>query len=259
MPDLRQINNALTEYIRPQTHPVAIRMCSQDETLPENTRTPSDLGLDISVCHAISYARKHGSTIAVDKNQSCWIAGIGLGLLPLKPGVADGSVQASLGLWGHDKTHAAALVSSMTCLEYGLYDRVLMAPLSKATFTPHVVLMYGTPAQIWLLVTSYLWESGEFKLDASVSIGTGCVNNIAKAMTTGVPQFGIIGVGERYHHAQDHECALSIPMNAMPTILDTFSIIRKTGVLKYPVPAHLKFNSGHPPGYEKMLAHLKAD
>jgi uncharacterized protein (DUF169 family) len=80
MANLKQIDESLTRYVRPQTFPLAIRMCESEKELPEKTRTPQkDVGMDISLCHALNMARRYGWTIAVDKSQSCYVAGISLG------------------------------------------------------------------------------------------------------------------------------------------------------------------------------------
>ena len=108
MANLKQIDEALTYYLRPQTFPLAIRMCGPEEELPEKTRTPKkDAGIDISLCHAVNMARRYGWVMAVDKLQSCYVAGISMGFLPLLPDVVDGSLQESLGLWGMSKNVVA--------------------------------------------------------------------------------------------------------------------------------------------------------
>ena len=82
----KQIDEALTHYVRPQTFPLAIRMCESEKELPDRTRTPQkDAGITVSLCHAINMARRYGWTIAVDKSQSCYVAGISMGLLPVLP------------------------------------------------------------------------------------------------------------------------------------------------------------------------------
>jgi uncharacterized protein (DUF169 family) len=45
MPDLAKVNEALNFYVRPQTFPLAVKMCQSNEELPERARIPKrDLG-----------------------------------------------------------------------------------------------------------------------------------------------------------------------------------------------------------------------
>jgi uncharacterized protein (DUF169 family) len=258
MADTKRIDELLTTYVRPQTYPVAIRMCEFEEELPEKTRHPiKDLGITISLCHAIAMARRYGWTLAVDKYQSCWAAGISMGFLPLLPDIVDGSYQESLGLWGMNKDQAAAMIQNLPKFDYDRYKYVLMAPLNRAIFEPHLILFYGTPAQVWVLLASYLTSTGKAGLDLTLSWGAGCTTYITKTIQTDECQFALIGAGERLvPHPQDHECAFSIPMSKMDNVLQGLEMGHKIGVWRYPIPSFLRYNSQHPPGYDKMRSHL---
>lgn len=258
MVDLKQFEAALNQYVRPQTFPVAIRMCTSEDELPERVKIPErDLGINISLCHAITMARRYGWTMAVDKYQSCYFAGISMGFLPLLPDVVDGSYQESLGLWGMNKEQAAANIKNTPKFEYGQYKYVLMTPLNRATFEPHLILVYGNPAQIWITLSGYLFGTGKGSLDAKLSQGAGCTTYITRTIQTDEAQFALIGTGERLvPHPQDHECAFSIPMSKVEKTIQGMEMGYKTGVFRYPVPSFMRYNSQHPPGYDKMRSHL---
>ncbi len=258
MANLKQIDEALTYYVRPQTFPLAIRMCESEKELPDKTKTPQrDAGVTISLCHAINIARRYGWAIAVDKFQSCYIAGLSMGFLPLLPDVADGSFQESIGLWGMNKQQAAAVIENIPKFEYGKYKHILMAPLGRATFEPHLILVYGNPAQIWLLLSGYLTGTGKRGLDTTLASGGSCTALITRAIKNDECQFSLIGLGERLiPHTQDHECAFSIPMSKVETTTQGLELGHKIGLFRYPLPTFLRYNSPHPPGYDKMLNHL---
>jgi len=58
MVDNKQISEAYNTFLRPQTFPLAIRMCASAEELPDKVRIPQrDLKITISLCHAIHMAR----------------------------------------------------------------------------------------------------------------------------------------------------------------------------------------------------------
>ncbi len=258
MVDLKQIEAALNQYVRPQTFPVAIQMCASEEELPEKTRLPiPDLGINISLCHAITMARRYGWTMAVDKHQSCYVAGISMGFLPLLADVVDGSLQESLGLWGMSKEQAAASIQNMPKFEYGKYKYVLMAPLARATFEPHLILVYGNPAQIWIILSGYLFGTGKGSLDATLSQGAGCTTYITRTVQTDEAQFALVGTGERLiPHPQDYECAFSIPTSKIEKTIQGMETGYKTGAYRYPIPSFMRYSSQHPPGYDKMRSHL---
>ena len=258
MANLKQIDEALTHYVRPQTFPLAIRMCESEGEFPEKTRTPrKDVGVDISLCHALNMARRYGWTMAVDKSQSCYIAGISMGFLPVLPDVADGSFQESLGLWGMNREQATAAIENLPKFEYGRYKHVLMAPLNRAAFEPHLILVYGSPAQIWILLAGYLNGTGKTGLDTTLAIGAGCATYITRTIEEDECQFTLLSLGERLiPHTEDCECAFSIPASKIEKTMQGLELGHKIGVFRYPVPTFLRYNSPHPPGYEKMLSHL---
>ena len=258
MINLKQIDEALTHYVRPQTFPIAIRMCESEEELPDKTKVPQkDVGTIISLCHAINMARRYGWVIAVDKFQSCYVAGISMGFLSVLPDVADGSFQESLGLWGMSKEQAVAAIQNMPKFEYGKYKNVIIAPLHRAAFEPHLVLVYGNPAQIWILLAGYLAGTGKRGLDTTLTTGAGCTTYITRTIQKDECQFSLVGTGERLvPHTQDYECALSIPISKVENTIQGLETGYKIGVFRYPIPTFLRYNSQHPPGYDEMRSHL---
>lgn len=256
--ELKQINDALNQYLRPQTYPIAIRMCASESELPEKVRLPlRDMGINISLCHAIAMARRYGWVITIDKTVSCYVPAISLGFVQPPADITDGTFQASIGLWGMTKERAAAAIQDMTKFEYGKYKYAVIAPLDRATFEPHVVMVYASPAQIWVLLSAYLSGQGKGGLDVKLTTGAGCTTYITKAMQTNEAQFALVGTGERLvPHPQDYECGFSIPYNKIEQTVKALEINYRTGVFRYPIPTFMRFSSQHPPGYAEMRAHL---
>ena len=258
MADLKQVNETLNFYLRLSSFPVAVKLCESEKELPEKVRIPQkDLGLTISLCHAIALARRYGWTMALDKYQSCYVAGLSLGFLPLLPDVVDGSYQASLGIWGMTKEQAAASIQNMPKFDYGKYKYVVIAPLDRVNFEPNLILVYGNPAQIWILLAGALSGTGKANLPVNLASGAGCTTYITRNVLTDECQFVLVGTGERLvPHTQDYECAFSIPASKIDKTIKGLETGYRTGVFRYPVPTFMRYNSQHPPGYDKMRSHL---
>jgi uncharacterized protein (DUF169 family) len=171
--------------------------------------------------------------------------------------VTDGSFQTSIGLWGMGKEQAAAAIQNMSKFEYGKYKYVVMAPLDRTSFEPHVVMLYASPAQIWVLLSAYINGNRKGGLDVRLTTGAGCTTYITKTMQTDEAQFVLVGTGERLvPHPQDYECAFSIPFSKMENTVKGLEANYRTGVFRYPIPTFMRYNSQHPPGYDKMRSHL---
>lgn len=63
--DLEEVNEALNQYIRPQTFPVAYKLIRSDDELPERVKRPlQDLGYPITLCQATGLTRRYGWTLS---------------------------------------------------------------------------------------------------------------------------------------------------------------------------------------------------
>ena len=62
-----------------------------------------------------------------------------------------------------------------------------MAPLDRATFEPHLVCVYGNPAQVMRLIQGSLWKRGG-KMPSGFSARIVCSDIIVTTLLTGEPQ-----------------------------------------------------------------------
>ncbi len=258
MVDLAAVNEALTYYIRPQTFPLAIRMCQSGSELPGKVRIPKrDLGISVTVCQGIAMARRYGWTMGIGKeDQSCPHGAFVLGFVPGK-GYLDGSYAESLGLGTREQF--AKTAQSLSRLEYGKYSHMLASPLHLATFEPHVILIFGNPAQIARLVQGAVALTGGVLTSIS-SGGIACSGFIARPMLTQECQFILSGAGDRYFAlTQDHELAFSIPASKIQSTIQGLEIGHKSGMHRYPTPSFLRFEGQLPPVYYKFLELLKQE
>ena len=255
--DPKEINEAVTTYLRPQTFPLAVRMCQADE-LPERVRLPMrDLGFKVALCQAITMARRYGWVIAQAlDDSSCSLGAMSLGFLFPKEGWLDGSFGESL---GQSKETAAASAQNLPRLEYGRYSHVLMAPMERAVFEPQVVVVYGSPAQVMRLIQGRLTGEGN-SLSFAVSSGASCANCIALPIITDECQLVMPGPGERINcSTQDSEMAIAIPLSKIDGVLSGLEAGHRSGILRYPTPNHLRFQPQHPPHIMQLWDYVKAE
>ena len=68
MADLKEIEQALSTYLRPLTFPLAIKMLESENEIPEKTRRPfQQMKKKVAICQGIGMARKLGWTVAMGK------------------------------------------------------------------------------------------------------------------------------------------------------------------------------------------------
>ena len=247
-----EVNEALNRYIRPQSFPVAVKMFLPGDELPDKVRFPKrDLGASVAACQAIAMARRYGWTVAVGKeDQCCPHAAFVLGFVPGR-GYLDGTCAEVVGL--APKERFAKTARLLSRLEYGKYGYMVAAPLYAATFEPHLVLVYGNPAQVARLVQGATVMTGDV-ITSTFSEGIACSALIARPMLTETCQVILAGAGDRYFAlTQDHELAFAMPLSKVESTLEGLEMGHKHIGHRYPTPFSMRFEGHLPSAYYDLL------
>lgn len=257
--DLQQLNEALNFYIRPQTFPLAVKMCESAGELPDKARIPTrDLNTPVPTCQAVGIARRYGWTLAIGKeDQACAFGALTLGFLPPKKQWLDGSIAASTGYW--NKEALARMARDLPRFDYGKYEYLLLSPLHSAGFEPDLVVIYGNSAQVMRLVQGLVYGTGQ-TLTSSTSGGIDCADIIVRTVRTGECQFILPCGGDRvFGLTQDDEVAFTLPPSKVETLLQGLEAGHKSGVQRYPIPVYLRFQAQMPIAYQKLMEFLKQE
>ena len=127
--DVKQVMDSLNTYIRPQTFPVALKLCQSEDELPDKARRPmKDMGYPVTLCQATGITRRFGWNLAVGKEDQCCLAGARV--------------------MGFVSEGAEEIVEEDKRFEPGNYKYHLTAPLERAGFEPDVIVIYGNSAQV---------------------------------------------------------------------------------------------------------------
>lgn len=232
--NLKEINEALSSYVKPQTFPAAIRMCETEKQLPAETRRPKKtMGITVAACQAITMAHNYGWTAAVaQEDQSCPYSEFILGFVPGK-GYLDGSYAQAV---GGNKENFTKTAQATSRLEYNKYHYLLAAPLSTAAFEPQIIMVFGTPAPAGRLVRAATVKEEGFLTSVSRG-GLVCSTFIARTMNRDECQF-ILNGGGFYNIAltQDHERAFTMPMSKVEDTMQSLEQDYKAGRFFYSSP-----------------------
>ena len=126
--------------------------------------------------------------------------------------------------------------------------RLLVAPLDRATFEPHLVCIYANPAQVMRLTQAALWKRGG-KLASSFGGRIDCADIIVTTMRTDQPQVILPCSGDRiFGQTQDHEMAFTIPWGQMDEIIEGLRGTHDGGI-RYPITQFMEYEAKLPPKY----------
>jgi uncharacterized protein (DUF169 family) len=114
-------------------------------------------------------------------------------------------------------------------------EAIVLAPLASAGFEPDVILVYGTPAQMMVLLCAL--QVKDFERFQFFFIGEGsCADSLAQCYVTGKPALSLPCYGERSFGAvEDDELLLAIPPGMREKTIDGLETLvrRRRG---YPIP-----------------------
>src|SRR3989442_9617243 len=187
MIDAKTADRELQIYIRPQTFPVAIRMLRPGEEIPERAKRPARDFKKLSMsCQVIDMARRYGWTIALTREDHICSLGItAIGFDKPLPIYNIGTLCE--GMYTETKEAGQRSEAAIDKFAPGEYSCLLVAPLDRATFEPHVVCVYATPAQVMRLTQAALWKRGG-RLASALRGRIDCPEIILTTMRTDQPQ-----------------------------------------------------------------------
>jgi uncharacterized protein (DUF169 family) len=232
MPDWTQLTKRLEALLRLKTFPVAFKLLEDAAELDKNPwvrRLPHK----VTTCQLITIARTYDWTVgaAADDFVSPRCTSI-IGLSELPDYIRDGTMRSMV--WCATVEDAHKCEESIPLIPAGKYNAVLLAPLVYNPFDPDIILVYGNPAQMMLLINAIQFR--DYERMQFFSVGeSACADVIAQCYLTGKPALTIPCYGERrYGHAQDDEMVMGIPQGYYEKIVDGLEQLYNRGI-RYPI------------------------
>jgi uncharacterized protein (DUF169 family) len=111
---------------------------------------------------------------------------------------------------------------------------IVLAPLTKQKFEPEVLLLYGNPAQIMMLMCGL--QKMKYERFSFSFIGEGaCSDSLAQCYITGKPALSIPCYGERaIGGVSDDEVVIALPPGELERAISGLKELQKIG-FKYPI------------------------
>lgn len=223
--DLKQANEILNTYIKPQTFPLALRLCQSESELPERVTMPMrDLGYKITLCQGYGIARRFRWAVAVGREDQCCVGGA-----------------STMGFIAERPNEELA-----KRLEAGKYSHLLIAPTEIASFEPDLLLLYVNSAQAMRLAQSVARNEGETV--SSITTGAGdCGDIVARTTKAKQCQSIVPSGGDRvFGGTQDHELIFTIPWSKAEAVINGLEQTHRDG-FRYPILSDLRHAPSLPP------------
>jgi uncharacterized protein (DUF169 family) len=248
---LDKFSKAVEKYVRPQTYPIAIKMLTSEEEVPEKALRPTkDFKHRVAICQGFALARRWGLSMAILKDDNyCPFAAINLGFYKPPKFYFDGNV--ALGYYAKNLEAGAKLEKAVFRFKTGQYAGLAIAPLSTANFEPDVIAIYGNSMQMMRLVNAYLWNKGG-RLENSVTARAACTEVIPKTILTKECGVVIPCYGEReWGMTSDDELIFTAPTSKLSDITEGLEGSYKYGA-RIIARSNLSWEAGMFEPYDKL-------
>jgi uncharacterized protein (DUF169 family) len=255
--NLKDVNSALAEYIRPLTFPVAIKMLKSEAEIPDKTRRPfQQMKKRVAICQGIGMARKLGWAVAMGKeDMQCSLGAAPFGFFKNIDFYNEGNLAA--GMFTVSKEAGKREEDLVDRFEYGQYTHILVASLDRASFEPDVIMVYGNPAQIMRMIQGALYNEGGNVQSSSMG-RLGCAGMIT-VMKTNQCRYTVPGNGDRiFGMTQDWEMAFLMPSAKVDAVIDGMAKSHKGGI-RYPITSFFDFEATFPPSYQELVKIWQAE
>jgi uncharacterized protein (DUF169 family) len=245
------LDQALTEYTRLPTFPLAVSWVDRADDCPPRLKRPrKDLAIGVAVCQTFALARRYGWGLAVGREDlACPLAGVAFGFERALPYYDEGNLCVEM----YTADLAAGARSEAAIPRFPLRPEGLLciSPLAKATFTPQVVVVYANGAQVMRLLAAALYRRGG-TLTSHHAARVDCAELVVRTQQAQEPQVVLPCYGDRiFGQTGDDEMAFAWPWSWTPDLVAGLEGTHRGGV-RYPVPSFLRYTGEYPETYETL-------
>ena len=186
----------------------------------------------LTSCQRIQMARIIGWTTWETKENTVPFCSYILGLCPKPQDIESGELTA--GIWCRSLEDAKKRHDAFPVIQPE-FDAAVFGPVERGHFEPDVILVYGTPCQIMMVLDAVHWVKYEVNQFIDTG-GSSCATTIGRTYTTGKISMAIPDYGERrYGHVQEDELVVSMKPDELDRVMEGLEGLGKIG-LRYPLP-----------------------
>jgi len=155
--DYAKCSQVIKEVLELKSEPVAVTLIKKGESLPEGYQVPEK---NIRHCQSIMRARRGEKLLLTGEKHACPVGGSALGILPIPDKVRSGEFHFNIGMF-ENIAAAKKMIDERPQLDLGSIIATAVSPLSTTQIEPDVVIVTGTPEQMyWLLPVADRFKEG---------------------------------------------------------------------------------------------------
>lgn len=221
--DYRDASAVLARSLGLKNSPVAIRLAMDKREIPEGMEK---LDRTMRHCQMVNLARREGRVFyATVENHECMGGAWALGLRQITETLKNGQFYFKLGKF-ESTASCTRTIERVPHVEPGSTYATLYAPLEKASFSPHVVLIIAEARVMLKLAQATLFRLGGRITSEFSGIQSVCADACAQTYLSGRPNYSLGCDGSRkYSGIEDGEMVMGFPVEMLQEIVDAVRIV----------------------------------
>jgi uncharacterized protein (DUF169 family) len=256
MHDAADLAQSLTELLRPQTRPLAVRLLRPGEDFPKRVHRPAKLLKHrVTTCQAITMSRKYGWKLGLQRDDVCCAAAlVAYGWVEEEPTLEEVADLMIAAQYAENPEAARRQIQAIPRLPKGECTGLVISPLELTTWEADLLMVYGNPAQMMRLVQAATYHYGDAMRCSFGGRAASCAEGIIRAAQSGDCQLVLPGGGDRiFAMTADDELAFTAPMEMTDQLLEGLRMSGRQVGLAYPIPVYQGFEPRFPPTYNKLF------
>jgi uncharacterized protein (DUF169 family) len=254
----KEMADFISNTLRLKTFPVAVKFLQDQADFPSKTRQPSVvLGKRVTICQGVTMARNYGWTVGLTRDDLiCVPAMIVFGFTEVSDQPETLGNLFCEAEFAKDREAGKKEAESMSRLEKGEYQAMVLAPLEKSLFEPDTVVIYGNPAQIVRSVVALVYEEKR-RITGNFGGKVECSEYLIAPFKTQSPRVVIPGMGDRiFSMTQDDEMVFALPGEILEELVQGLKDSGKKIGARYPITFYQNFQPEFPKLYQDFAKTL---
>ncbi|MFC2033663.1 DUF169 domain-containing protein [Chloroflexota bacterium] len=226
-----ELSNEIERYVRPATYILGFSRLEKVEDA-EKMKGVRGAGRHCTFCQLVTLARKAGQTIsATADDMTLWCSQL-LGLWEEAPEEVD--FKRRVGYFYEDLGDAKKARQSIVTIPFDGKEAIIIGPLAKERFDPEVLLIYGSSAQMSVLMCAMQVKDYE-RLQFFYIGESACSDALCQSYVSGKPALTVPCIGERFYGGVDeNELVFAVPSALAEKLVSGLSWLHEKG-LRYPI------------------------
>ena len=233
--DWPELTGEMERLLRLRTYPIAYKRLEKEEELekiPRVRRFDRDFSARSYFCLIPTIVRRGGLTIGALRGDLHYRCARLHGLAATTEELIERDVAYMKTAWFATEDEARKQMAAYPTIPPG--EAIVLAPLASGKFDPDVILVYGTPGQLMMLMCGLQFKDYERFQFFFISEGA-CADGLDQCYVSGKPALAIPCYGERrFGGVEDDELVLALPPGMLGKAVEGLQGLWERG-LRYPI------------------------